>query len=378
MKILLVFTYGMSLKLWQKSGMYDREVSLYKKLQHEGHQVTFLTYGDGSDREFSSDLGSIQILPIYETLKKPSFRPLRLLQTLWIPFKFKNELRQTDIIKTNQILGAWVAVLLKWKLNCPLITRLGFEPNLFAIKGQCSWSRKWVMKSISSLAYKQADRVHVSSVDDATFIQEKFRIPAEKIFVKGNYIDTELFKPLPGVPEKELVYVGRLSAQKNLVNLCRAAGLAKTHLDIYGDGDQEDELKALVEKEALPVHFKGRVANDQLPEVLSRYKAFILCSHFEGNPKTLLEAMSCEKAVIGSDVTGIGNIIQHQKNGFLSQCDPNNIARTINDVMKNEILRKKTGANARQYILEHHSLKNYLEFEKNALTQLHGTKHACA
>ena len=54
MNILVVFTYGYSLKTWVESGTLERELSIYRELQNKfDHKFTFLTYGDISDNEIN-------------------------------------------------------------------------------------------------------------------------------------------------------------------------------------------------------------------------------------------------------------------------------------------------------------------------------------
>ena len=54
MKVLVVFTYGYSLKTWEESGTLERELSIYTELQKKyGVKFTFLTYGDHSDLEIA-------------------------------------------------------------------------------------------------------------------------------------------------------------------------------------------------------------------------------------------------------------------------------------------------------------------------------------
>ena len=54
MKVLLLFTYGVSLKLWNKLGLIDREISLYKHLFNKGVEFKLITYGDNKDLEYDA------------------------------------------------------------------------------------------------------------------------------------------------------------------------------------------------------------------------------------------------------------------------------------------------------------------------------------
>ena len=57
MRVILFFTYGISLLEWKKSGLLDREIKLYKKLNEDyGLNFTFVTYGDKSDFAILNEL----------------------------------------------------------------------------------------------------------------------------------------------------------------------------------------------------------------------------------------------------------------------------------------------------------------------------------
>ena len=51
MNIILIFTYGISLKNWKESGLLSREIKLYDELNKK-YQIkfTFLTFGDSEDK----------------------------------------------------------------------------------------------------------------------------------------------------------------------------------------------------------------------------------------------------------------------------------------------------------------------------------------
>ena len=53
MNVILVFTFGVSLKDWFESGLLSREIKIYEEiLQKEDIQFSFITFGDETDCKF--------------------------------------------------------------------------------------------------------------------------------------------------------------------------------------------------------------------------------------------------------------------------------------------------------------------------------------
>ena len=54
MRVLLTFTYGVSLNDWNDKGIITREISLYKKLiENNKNKFHFLTFGTDNDFKHS-------------------------------------------------------------------------------------------------------------------------------------------------------------------------------------------------------------------------------------------------------------------------------------------------------------------------------------
>ena len=111
------------------------------------------------------------------------------------------------------------------------------------------------------------------------------------------------------------------------------------------------------------IRFLGTLPNNKLPELINKHEIFILVSNMEGNPKVLLEAMSCGIACIGSDIPGINQIINHKRNGYLCGLDSKSIAESIKIVGENDELMKNMGKNARNDIIQQYDIKKILEQE---------------
>ena len=120
----------------------------------------------------------------------------------------------------------------------------------------------------------------------------------------------------------------------------------------------------------IQVNFLGRMSNDLMPEIYNRHKVYVICSHYEGNPKTLLEAMACGCAVVGTDVPGIKEIIRHGVTGFLVRKNTEDLRSAIQQLMSNQSLCHKLGLQARQQILLNNSLETALSKEYSAYERL--------
>jgi len=141
-KLVLFFSYGVSLKTWSDTGLLQRELALYQELTKKGIEVAFITYGDKTDRQWEDQLGNIKLLPFYEQVAYPRKKTLRLFQTLIMPWIFRKELGIADIYKTNQMSGAWTALLAKFMFKKSLLLRSGYELTMFQeFQREVAWKK---------------------------------------------------------------------------------------------------------------------------------------------------------------------------------------------------------------------------------------------
>ena len=384
MNLLLTFTDNVSLQEWKKTGLINRELSLYVKLLEKNMRIWFLTYGTEEDLKFSELLGGITIIPCSDQVKS-KFPGFTFIKSLFLPLKLKNVFRNVDILKTNQLNGSWVAWIAKLLFKKKLIVRGGYDwlsrhIILSKVKNSSSYIKYLLVYLkiylIELFAYKIADGIILTSELDISFIVEQFKLKKKyrknKILHLYNFIDNSIFKPLD-IPKKDksILFVGRLDEQKNLMNLlCAFKKLTEYRLDIIGMGPLKDNLKKKADNLGINVNFLGLVQNNKMPEIFNQYKIFILPSYWEGNPKVLLEAMSCGIACIGTNVWGIKNIIKHKENGYLCGISSKSIKKAIQSLYNDHILREKIGKNARNFIIENCSLESIVKKEYNFYNKL--------
>lgn len=149
-------------------------------------------------------------------------------------------------------------------------------------------------------------------------------------------------------------YVGRLSAEKGILNFVEA--LPKTlekrpdvRVQIIGDGTLEDEIRALVDREHLcgKVTLEGWVPHAEIPSYLAKMKLLVLPSYTEGLPGVVLEAMACGTPVLATPVGAVPCVIKDKETGFLIRDNsPEGIAEDISKSLSYPHLRE-TVRNAR-------------------------------
>jgi glycosyltransferase involved in cell wall biosynthesis len=380
MKVLIIFTYGVSLDQWFNSGIIYREIELYKRLLQKEVKVSLLTYGDHKDFNYSDILDNINVYPILKYIKSRTFR-LKKLKAYIMPLRLKSLFNGIDIIKTNQMEGSLIAVFAKLLYKKKLIVRCGWEwlrtyVSNYKIKEKKNYLKYLLryiqMYLVEFIVYKLADGIILTNEDDLNYIIKKFGLNKKKINLFYNFIDIEKFKPLKLVKkDKSVLFIGRLSEEKNLFNLIKAfKHLDDFSLDIIGKGPLERKLRRVTKDLGVQVNFLGVFPNNKLPEIINQYPIYILPSFYEGNPKTLLEAMSCGLACIGTNVIGIKNLINHEENGLLCEKDPKSISNTILELHNNLDLQLKIGKNARTFIVENCSLQSITEKEYNLYQNL--------
>lgn len=181
-----------------------------------------------------------------------------------------------------------------------------------------------------------------------------------------------IFGCQPARETVDLTYVGRLSREKNLEQLLQAARDTSATLRMIGSGPERDRLRARFQDLEHKVDWIGRVKNEELPDHIRSSRVFVLPSLYEGHPKSLLEAMSCGRAVLGTDVVGIQDVIQHGETGWLCKTDATSLAAGITKLLGDASLRKRLGSAARKHVAADLSLERIVELENQVLERVLG------
>jgi glycosyltransferase involved in cell wall biosynthesis len=178
------------------------------------------------------------------------------------------------------------------------------------------------------------------------------RIPFDKVYVINNGIDIDVVEAerrgkstIEASDDAKfiIVNVARLSEQKAHENIIRAATSLKERkrqfiIQLVGEGYLRPRLERLIAENGLEDEVKLLGFKDNIGEILRCADIFILPSHDEGLPMSLLEAISYKTPVIVTPVGEIPNIIEHGVNGIIV---PKNDAAALADAIEWSITNRE-------------------------------------
>ena len=363
--LVLFFTRGVSLRTWSMVGNLDREIALYRFLADHGLDISFVTYGDAADLEYSDRLGGIRILCNEAGL------PLEQFENRVFSLHGR-ALGAADIIKTNQTYGGELALWAARLFRKSLIARCGYMWSFnAALENGDNSPAAAEARRVEAKVFGAADRVVVTTNEMRQAVLSRFPEIGDRALVIPNYVDTELFRPCEeSSQDAALLFIGRIAPEKNLEALLEAVRSLPVSLTLIGEGKLRPQLQNKFADLDGRVTWEGNVPNSRLPERIIKAAIFVLPSLYEGHPKTILEAMACGACVVGADSPGIRAIIRHGETGFLCGTDPQSIRLALEELLARPELRRKLGSNARQYVVENYSLSGIGNMELAMLQEV--------
>ena len=227
--------------------------------------------------------------------------------------------QKPDLIHAHDMRAGFFSALCCGKI--PLVSHI--HNNAYDARGL---SPKTVGYLLAGFRAKHIFWVSQSSFDGYAF----HKLFARKSSVLYNVIDTdEIYTKLSqdsNTYDYDLIYVGRLTYQKNpqrLLRLCARLKESKPDLKvaIVGTGELEEELKALSQELNLEdtVHFLGFQPNPI--KMVACSKAMILTSRWEGTPMCALEAMALGTPVVSTPSDGMKDLLTDGVSGYLTESD---------------------------------------------------------
>ncbi|WP_074225205.1 glycosyltransferase [Algoriphagus halophilus] len=199
-----------------------------------------------------------------------------------------------------------------------------------------------------------------------------------KLRVIQNGVNTEVFKRVKiesitrekiGIPPDATVVgiVAVFRDQKRLwlwveVALKILEKCSNTHFILVGDGEWRERLEDQILKSGKENQFHLVGVQKNVIPFLSMMDIYLSTSEFEGLPIAMLEAMSCHVPVVATRAGGIGEVIQHGVQGYLTEIeDWKELTPHAIKLIKNPALRQKMADAARARVIQGFSMKRMVE-----------------
>lgn len=207
---------------------------------------------------------------------------------------------------------------------------------------------------------KNLNRVVVPSRFFATKLKE-WGWPEEQLVYIPNYVHAENYEPAYD-PGDYMLYFGRLAPEKGLKTLISAAARSKIALKIAGTGPQQSELIEFAANTGGDIEFLGFQTKANLWPVIRHARAVVLPSEwYENAPMSVLEANALGKVVIGSNIGGIPELIEHGHTGYLFESG--NIDALVEHLSMVESMSNTQivamGKSARQHVANTYTIDRY-------------------
>lgn len=213
-----------------------------------------------------------------------------------------------------------------------------------AITANSAFTRKWFLDMFG----RDWDR-KLRTIPGGVYIDEYKRNDKEIALIDKKY-------DLKG--KKVVLFTGRLTPQKGVDYLIRAAKTIKGEVLILGDGPERQNLQKLIDTLKLK---NCRILGYMSPKEQVNFKAFYARADVYVAPSTwkeplglvILEAMAAKTPVISTRAGGIMSLIRDGYNGYLVRVrNASEIATRVNELLLNENLCRKMGERSYELVVK--------------------------
>ena len=202
-------------------------------------------------------------------------------------------------------------------------------------------------RKVPPLARRVLRRARVVIAPSSALAHEAERLGARDVRVIPNGVEVPNEVGREAEP-LEILYAGRLSREKGILELVAAAD--GMQLVVAGDGPLRDRVPGAL----------GFVPHDELTKLYARAAVVACPSHREGFGVTCAEAMAHGRPVVASAVGGLLDLVVHEETGLLvPPRDAVALRSALERLVGNSDLRRQLGAAARDRIREHFSWERF-------------------
>jgi glycosyltransferase involved in cell wall biosynthesis len=312
--------------------------------------VRYFSYRGESLEDFTTDRKLLERVNVLRGRWHP------WLYTVFLSRLHSRALAECSVLRVFQTTGALPAVMARRRFGVPFVTTYGFR---YAELARSPLTR--VLRGfVESKALASADAVIVTTEALEKYVRG--RRDRGEVHLIPNGVDTTLFRPAPRPPRdvREVLYVGRLSPEKNLSALVEAAARVKkapVRIRLVGNGPDRSALEARARSLGVTLQVQQVVPHPEVARLMAAADAFVLASFSEGHPKVLLEAMAAGVPCIASDCEGNRSLVVDGRTGLLFDPHrPVELATQLDRVLQDADLGAGLAAAARDQVTARYDL----------------------
>ena len=208
-----------------------------------------------------------------------------------------------------------------------------------------------------------SDVVVVNSKAVGKSLERDYKVPAEKVFLCYNGVNSDEFHPAEAAAPEFLadaeVVIGSVCVmrpEKRMDWLVRSFADVYTHhpgarLLLVGSGPETPKLQSLSKELGVGNQTFFVPGQAQVADWLRNMDVYVNASVSESFPNALLEAMACGCCAVGSNVGGIPELIENGKSGLIFNTDSDAsltdaLHRVVSDAALRRALREQAFARA--------------------------------
>ena len=203
---------------------------------------------------------------------------------------------------------------------------------------------------------RTADRITTVAHSVAGELEEYYGV--DDALVLGNGVDLAEFDASAPTDEDPFVlYVGRIDYRKGVPDFLDAAQRIAREYDVgfklAGQGPLEGKMQQRARDLGIDdrTEFLGYVERERLVSLFNEATVFVLPSHYEGLPTTMLEAMAARAPVVATAVSGVPDVIDDGENGLLiPPREPSRMADAVVRLLGDAEMRRRLSAAGRETI----------------------------
>lgn len=328
------------------SNIHIRDLAL--RLRDDGHDVHVL---GGQTGLFSDDLERYDIP--YTPLKY-LVRDIRPFVDIRAAAELRRHLRalKPDLLSLHTAKAGAVGRFAAVGLKIPVL----YTPHGWTFADGVPGKQVVIYETVERMLAPLSARIITVCENDRELAAGK-RVGTKRLVTIHNGMpDTDVPLAEPATSPVRLLMVARFEEQKDHRTLIEALATLSDldwTLDLAGGGPLQDEITALVAEHGLQdkVSFLGH--RNDIAELMSRSQAFVLITHWEGFPRSILEAMRAGLPVVATDVAGVPEAVEESITGLLTErADVTQVSQKLRLLIEEPELRERLGRMGRQRYVE--------------------------